>query len=215
MSKVIKRYQLLKDFQMMMFVLVNGKQTTVTFQNGIRRPTLIRGRFTTDNPELQEALEADNGFNNIFCLEHTDYPEGSSEIPQEVSNESVPAGSMPQDESIPEGTPDEIVPPEGDPIDEMVNDSDKTSDQAEPPEVPQETNADNKPGEDLPDMNKDPEAPKADGPVDYPEVTNLQQAREKLFELFPGEFKPSNLPNLKAVLNRAKDKDITFSKLIV
>lgn len=55
--------------------------------------------------------------------------------------------------------------------------------------------------------NKEPIA------VDYPEVTNLQEARQKMFDLFPGEFKPANLPNKPAVLNKAKAKNITFSKL--
>lgn len=49
--------------------------------------------------------------------------------------------------------------------------------------------------------------------TDYPDVKNLQEARQKMFNLFPGEFKPANLPNKPAVLNKAKAKNITFSKL--
>jgi len=49
--------------------------------------------------------------------------------------------------------------------------------------------------------------------TDYPDVKNLQEARQKMFDLFPGEFKPANLPNKPAVLNKAKAKNITFSKL--
>lgn len=222
MSKTVKRYQLLKGFQLMMFVLVNGKQVTVTFQNGMRKPTLIRGRFSTDNLELQEALEADSGFNKEFYLEHTDYPEGE-----------------PEQNIIGAGT--EIVPPEGEPVQKPVADGKVPEDLPDPdktltPEEPQQgdTVASDKPAE-TPEQDKTPEEPQHNvgsedvtpdtpstdreepqqpsGPIDYPEVTNLQEARQKLFDLFPGVYKPANLPNLKAVINRAKDMNITFSKL--
>lgn len=222
MSKIVKRYQLLKGFQLMMFVLVNGKQVTVTFQNGMRKPTLIRGRFSTDNLELQEALEADSGFNKEFYLEHTDYPEG------EPAQNIIGAGT-------------EIVPPEGEPVQEPVADGKVLEDLPDPdktltPEEPQQgdTVASDKP-EEPPEQDKTPEEPQhnvgsedvtpdtpstdgeepqqSSGPIDYPEVTNLQEARQKLFDLFPGVYKPANLPNLKAVINRAKDMNITFSKL--
>lgn len=197
----------------MMFVLVNGKQVTVTFQNGMRKPALIRGRFSTDNLELQEALEADSGFNKEFYLEHTDYPEG------ETAQNIIGAGK-------------EIVPPEGEPVQESFADSRDPEDvptqgqgepivSDEPAEIPEPENAPEEPQhesekevvapESTPATKEVPQEPT--GPVDYPEVTNLQEARQKMFDLFPGVYKPANLPNLKAVLNRAKDMNITFSKL--
>jgi len=166
MPKTIKKYQLLKGFQLMQFYNINGKVVAVTFSHGIRHPYLIRGMFITDVPELQEAIESDNGFGTIF---HEVVPE---EIPEEAIQEDIPQ-KAPEKKKAAKDTP-----------------------ASEP--------------EDVSDIGPDP----AEGdPVDYPDVSNLQEARQKMFDLFPGEFKPANLPNKPAVLNKAKAKNITFSKL--
>ena len=168
-----------------------SKRVSVTFQNGIRKPYLVRGRFSTDDSDLQNAIESSAGFNKEYHLEHVDYPEG--EAVQEIVNTTTDAVEEPVVDN------EDLIPDEPENTDqEQVKDD-------EAPEVPEES----KKNEEA-DEKKEPA-----GPVDYPEITNLQQAREKLFELFPGVFKPANLPNLKAVLNRAKEKNITFSKLIV
>jgi hypothetical protein len=49
--------------------------------------------------------------------------------------------------------------------------------------------------------------------TDYPEITTVKDAKAKLMELFP-EIKPANIPNQGALLNKAKMKGITFSKLV-
>jgi hypothetical protein len=182
-TKTIKKYQLLKGFQLATGFLVNGKLTPVTFQHGIRKPYLMRGMYSTDDPAMQEAIETDAGFNVDFCLIHSDT---GDVIPEEVVPE------VPQ-ENIPETTED------------LPSDVSLTE---ETPALETEV---------VPEQEEEPAAPETEnipvGPVDYPEVTNIQEARQKMFDLFPGVYKPANLPNKKAVLNKAKENNITFSKL--
>ena len=99
-------------------------------------------------------------------------------------------------EVIPEVVEEVIEGPSlGEPDDELTEDIPKE-------EVPEEEET----VEDIPEKGEP-------AITDYPDVKNLQEARQKMFDLFPGEFKPANLPNKPAVLNKAKAKNITFSKL--
>lgn len=180
MSKITKRYQLLKDTQLSTTFQVNGNTVPVTFQHGITRPYLIRGRFTTSDPELQAAIEADNSFNILFYLEHTDGAEPVKvEVPETVVPEVVEEVVPETTEEVPAAATEETPAP----VEEVV------------PEV----------------VEVKPEVPAI---TDYPEITNLQEAKQKLLELFPGELKPANMPNAKAVINRAKERNVTFSKLV-
>lgn len=184
MSKVIKRYQLLTYVQLATSFMVNGTSIPVTFKGGITRPYLVRGRFSTDNPSLQEAIETDASFGKLFYLECT-------------------YGDVPALEEAPKV--EETVAPETETVTEEVPETEVPEEETTVPEAPVEE-------------TKAPETTQVEDskPVitDYPEVTNLQEARQKMFELFPGEFKPANMPNKPAVLNKAKDKNITFSKLV-
>ena len=137
--------------------------------------------FITDIPELQEAIESDNGFGTIF---HEVVPE---EIPEEAIQEDIPQ-KAPEKKKAAKDLRDTL-------------DTDE-----KPPE------SSNKPAKETVIIHEStgPEDPKT---TDYPDVSNLQEARQKMFDLFPGEFKPANLPNKPAVLNKAKAKNITFSKL--
>lgn len=183
MAKAIKRYQLLQGFQLMQYFNVGGKAVPVTFSHGIRKPYLIRGMFSTDVPELQEAIEGDNGFGTLFHLAHTDYFDdaGNSFVPEEVSD-NTPEETIPETEVAEENISAEEH------IEEAATDIPEA-----PAEEPKKT---------------EPET------TDYPEITTLKDAKQKLFDLFPGEFKPSNVPNKPALLNKAKAKNITFSKLV-
>jgi hypothetical protein len=49
--------------------------------------------------------------------------------------------------------------------------------------------------------------------TDFPDITTVKDARQKLLDLYPDELKPSQLPNKPAVLVKAKAKNITFSNL--
>ena len=71
----IKRYQLLKVLSLATHFKVDDNTVTVRFMNGIRTPELIRGRFTTDDPNLQKAIEESKGFNVDYFLENEVMPE--------------------------------------------------------------------------------------------------------------------------------------------
>ena len=70
---IIKRYQLLRGMQLLTNFKVEGKVVCITFGGGIRRPYLIRGRFTTSDEDLQKAIEKSNGFGLDYYIEDTIY----------------------------------------------------------------------------------------------------------------------------------------------
>lgn len=139
----IKRYQLLKVMSLTTHFDVEGDIVTVRFIGGIRTPEIIRGRFTTNDPALQESIEASKGFGIDYYLEK----EEQSQLP----------GPADKDDDVPQDNP------------------------------PTET--------------------------DFPEILTVKDAREKLIELYP-ELKVKDLPNKIAVFARAKERSITFSKLV-
>lgn len=189
MSKVIKRYQLLTYLQLATSFMVNGTSIPVTFKGGVNKPFLVRGRFSTDDPAMQEAIETDASFGKLFFLEHT--------FGEEFAEEATPILPKAPETEAEEKATEEVPKVE----------TTEESPEAETTTVPEAEKATEEVVE---------EAPKDGKPVitDYPEVTNLQEARQKMFELFPGEFKPANMPNKAAVLNKTKEKNITFSKLV-
>jgi len=65
----IKRYQLLNNISLTTHFLVENSLVTVTFQHGMRTPEIVRGRFSTSDPGLQEAIEASPAFNVKYYLE--------------------------------------------------------------------------------------------------------------------------------------------------
>lgn len=222
MSKITKQYQLLQGLQLSTNFLVAGKSVYVTFGNGIRKPMLIRGRFSTSDPELQEAIEASAGFNVQYRLENI--------FGSEKTAENVP-DATPAKDSIPPTGPTEDEKKER--LEKEKADADaleearllKEKEDAEKAEEEQKAEREaaellKKQEEEKAEeerLKAETEKKDSDNKVpeitDYPEVTNLQEARQKMIDLFPTEFKISNLLNKNALFNRMKDKKITFSKL--
>ena len=181
---VLKRYQLTKLKGLSTNFDVNGNLVQVSFKGGVNKPFFMPGRFHTANPELQQAIEASAGFNVDYRLE---FSEGEPEVVAEVPQPEAP------------------VEPEQAP--EPVTESEQPEPET-PAEVPQ------------PEAPETPE-PKADEPaqmpeelnvVDYPEVTSVTQAKQKLIDLFE-DVKISTLKNKNDVLAKATEKNVTFSNL--
>ena len=70
-----------------------------------------------------------------------------------------------------------------------------------------------------PEAPEKPEEPKAEEPaqtpeepMDYPEITSVTQAKQKLIDLFE-DVKISTLKNKNDVLAKATEKNVTFSNL--
>ena len=181
---VFKRYQLTKLKGLSTNFDVNGNLVQVSFKGGVNKPFFMPGRFHTTNPELQQAIEASAGFNVDYRLE---YSEGEPEVVAEVPQPEAPV----EPEQAPEAPEAEPEQPESE----------------TPAEVPQ------------PEAPEKPEEPKAEEPaqtpeepVDYPEITSVTQAKQKLIDLFE-DVKISTLKNKNDVLAKAKEKNITFSNL--
>ena len=162
MGKITKRYQLLKGFSLSTHFLVDGKSVNVQFSGGMRAPYLVRGRFSTSSPELQEAIESSKSFGEQYKLEHTDY-----ENPEDANVEETPV--------LPE---QDIAAEEEAPAEEEA----LTEDQP------------------------------ADGPVDHPEIETVGAAKQILLEMFK-DIKPGMLPNRVKLLEVAKERGHSFSKL--
>lgn len=214
MARTIKKYQLLLDFQLSTYFLVNGSPIFVTFKHGIRKPFLVRGRFATDDPALQEAIEADAGFNKRFYLEKTDVMLAPGEVvePEQV-DEIKP--NLPVEENTPPSADE--VPPTGYNVPNTLED--KPADEV-PPEAGQvpdnvsATNPDETPAT-APDENQgeNTDAPVVPQDVQvFADVETVTAAKQILLEKF-SDLKPSMLPNRVKVLEVAKEKNISFPKL--
>lgn len=109
----------------------------------------------------------------------------------EEEPESVMAPEIPAEETqAPEETPEAEVPQAEAPAEELTPEAEP---QAEPEQAPEET-------------------PEAALEADYPEVTSVTQAKQKLIDLFD-DVKISTLRNRNDVLAKAAEKNITFSNL--
>ena len=73
---MIKTYRLIKDINLTTQVRVGDRVRTVSFTGGLRNTgeDVRRGWLTTDDEELQQALEGDSGFGRTFRLERTESP---------------------------------------------------------------------------------------------------------------------------------------------
>lgn len=100
-KKIVKTYIALEDLHLSTEVVdINMKAHRIAFQNGIKNPTRLNGRYTTDNSLIQEAIERDNEYGIKFDL----YAEGEYEIViggKEV--EPVKVELLPVDEGEGEG----------------------------------------------------------------------------------------------------------------
>ena len=68
---ITKKYQLLKSMSILAWFKVGDKTVSAAFQGGTRRPYLVRGRFSTSDPELQKAIESSGNFGKEYFLEAT------------------------------------------------------------------------------------------------------------------------------------------------
>jgi hypothetical protein len=75
---MFKTYQSLQNFKLSTSVTVDGKQESIDFIGGILRPFKKNGKFTTDNPKLQKAIENDSGYGKQFILISQEQPSKDS-----------------------------------------------------------------------------------------------------------------------------------------
>lgn len=87
-----KTYQLISDINLATcFRLEDKSVRTVSFSGGVRgKSHCVTGTFTTGDQALQKAIEADNGFGQVFKLSATAAAKTSEVTP--VSSTAVPDG---------------------------------------------------------------------------------------------------------------------------
>lgn len=61
-----KRYIALNSLSLATNISVGDTCVSINFRGGRTTPTRVNGMFTTDNKELQEAIEADSGYGKSF-----------------------------------------------------------------------------------------------------------------------------------------------------
>jgi hypothetical protein len=67
----LKTYRTIRSISYQVQIVVNGVHKHIEFTGGTRSPKLTMPYYKTDNPMIQEALEASPSFNNSFILEKT------------------------------------------------------------------------------------------------------------------------------------------------
>jgi|GEM_PF-756111 len=65
---MFKTYQSLKYFSLSTTIMVDGVPHSIEFRNGITRPFVRNGKFTTDDVKLQKAIEEDVSYGRQFVL---------------------------------------------------------------------------------------------------------------------------------------------------
>lgn len=93
-KKLVKTYISINDlFYSTEVVLRNGERHRVSFEHGIKYPYRLNGRYTTDDEEVQHAVEHDNGFGIKFKLhnvsEKIEIVGGIEEAPVEAPKQVV------------------------------------------------------------------------------------------------------------------------------
>lgn len=94
----MKTYTLLNDYFLSTTIKVSGKMRVVEFSGGSRH-TGTNGFFSTDNRELQKAIERDSGYGKVFvCIsdsqtEKSEQPDAGEE--NSGKNVNVIAGGTP------------------------------------------------------------------------------------------------------------------------
>ena len=77
-EKIYKVYQLVKRFTTYTyFMKVNGRLTTIEFKGGTSSPIFYGGMFSTEDSDIQQALESHQDFNDLFVCTY------SSEVKKE------------------------------------------------------------------------------------------------------------------------------------
>ena len=74
-----KTYIATKFLDLTTEVMVDGKIKTIRLKGGIMSPRRINGSYTTNDPKIQEAIEAAPGFNKRFKL-HRDWGEAEKTV---------------------------------------------------------------------------------------------------------------------------------------
>ena len=77
-EKIYKVYQLVKRFiTYTYFLKVNGKIVTIEFKGGTTSPIYYGGMFSTEDTDIQQALESHQDYNDLFTCTY------SSEVKKE------------------------------------------------------------------------------------------------------------------------------------
>lgn len=97
-----KKYVLLKNMAWdLNLVLSNGRKITVLFKGGFLAPKMTPGYYRTDDPLIQEALEAHNCFNDKYALAETIHDKEFVFNPEIVTGSGLtPPGNTPTTDEV-------------------------------------------------------------------------------------------------------------------
>lgn len=106
---MIKTYKLIKDVNLTTPVGFRGGIAMVSFAGGSRNTgeETRRGWFTTDDEELQQALETDSGYGRVFRLVTPAPPAATMNNPSAEASDGT-AGGQPDDRSTGIASPEVV-----------------------------------------------------------------------------------------------------------
>lgn len=182
-------------------IMVNGKKMTIEFRGGARYPKVTFGQFVTDDKDVQKALEKDKQFNKLYKLVKID-----GEFTEPVKVVLSPEAQVKKLTELNANLQKELqdYKENGVPVeDKKIIEAYKIQVTEQAAEI-EKLKGIVKELEDK--LGKEPV--KEQEPNIYPDVLNMQGARDVLIKDFDVEV--NRLPNRKAVLNKAKMLNVQF-----
>ena len=201
MSIVRKTYMLKYVKRKQMYVRVNGRVVLVEFTNANPHNPSLKGTFTTANPDLIKALEADPGFNVSYSVFHSEETKEAVKETVLVRADPLEVKKQREEQEIKDKLTEAELVMANKPEDLVYDSEAKTETVEETPaeETEEEVKEDNTP------------EPKSDV-VGLEVVKNVQEAKEYLKKLFP-ELTARELGNKELVLSVATAKGLVFEAL--
>jgi len=82
------KFQLINDMSMFTTMTIKGKEVSIVFNGGFRRPYRYNGYYITDNPDIIKAIKQSNGYGSqyvqVFPVEGEDEVAAPAETPAET-----------------------------------------------------------------------------------------------------------------------------------
>ena len=215
-----KTYVCVKFLDLTTEVMVNGQIKIIRLKGGIMSPRRINGTYTTNDPDIQEAIEASPGFNKRYkLLRSWDAPKRTSEEPEKVITPDLTGPHNATEEATitgptPETSPEAVVK-EPDPVEKQPDPYQEHSMHKDvKKDKPNDDLADALPSpkEDIPekvDESKEAIEDVPPSPIIDEAATSGQKARAFLVGHF-NDVTVSKLRNNAMIRKLAKERNVEF-----
>lgn len=204
-----KVYQVIGYLNTSIQIVVDGKKKRIEFRGGSRNPSVTHGKFVTEDKDVQKALESGKLFKTLYKLIKID-----DKLTEPIKKEVSPQAKIKQLTELNANLQQQVEQFEEeetqtDALKAKVKEVDAykvmVTEQAEEIKTLKAIVEDQK---DALSKLKVVEEPKEEGPKLFPDVLNMQAARDVLVKEYGQDI--GKIPNGKAVLNKAKELKVSF-----